>query len=59
MLLKKTGNIANLKNNESSITVTDLGDFFSYLDFLTITIYSTTITLRPTHSGATTKITNE
>ena len=32
MLLKKAENIANLKNNESSITVTDLGDFFSYFN---------------------------
>ena len=32
MLLKVAENIANLKNTESSITVTDLGDFFSYFN---------------------------
>ena len=50
MLLKVTENIATLKNNESSITVTDLG---------AVKIYSTTITLRPTHGDARTTINEE
>ena len=55
MLLKAAENIGNLKNTESSITVTDLGDFFHTL---TVTIYSTSITLRPTYGDATTAMIN-
>ena len=55
MVLKVAKDIADLKNTESSITVTDLEVFFHAL---TVTIYSTTITLRPTHGDAATTIIN-
>ena len=45
-----------MKNARSNITVTDLGFFFHTL---TVTIYSTTITLRTTHGNATATINGE
>ena len=56
MLLKVPQNIVNLKNTESNITVTDLGVLFHTL---TVAVYSTTITLKPTHGDATTRINGE
>ena len=62
MLLKVAENITNLKNTESCITVTHLGVFIfipiweGFLHTLTVIIYSTTITLRPTHGDAITTV---